>query len=82
MPTKTKTPKPLKSVPLPDTGFVRMWQFLGDEKRGILPIIPISRTTFLNKVKSGEYPQPKKLGVSTNAWKVEDIRALIKKMGA
>jgi prophage regulatory protein len=67
---------------LPDTGFVRLWQIVGDRKRGIAPIIPIGRTSFLTGVKSGKYPQPIKLGPKTTAWRVEDIRDLIETVGA
>jgi len=44
-------------------------------------LIPIGRTSFLNGVKSGKYPKPVKLGERTTAWRVEDIRALIGKLG-
>jgi prophage regulatory protein len=67
---------------IPETGFFRIWQIIGDKKRGIPPLIPIGRTTFLNGVKSGKYPKPVKLGERTTAWKAEDIRALIEKLGA
>lgn len=66
---------------LPDTGFVRLWQIVGDRKRGIPPIIPIGRTSFLSGVKSGKYPQPVKLGPKTTAWRAEDIRVLIASLG-
>jgi prophage regulatory protein len=65
-------------------GFLRLYQIVGDRKKGIPPIIPVGRTTFLNGVKSGIYPAPVRLGgpkARTVAWKVEDIRALIAKMG-
>jgi prophage regulatory protein len=66
--------------PLPATGFVRLWQIVGDSKRGIPPVIPICRTSFLNGVKSGKYPKPVKLSERTTAWRVEDIRALIENL--
>ncbi len=66
---------------LPQTGFVRIWQIVGNKKTNIPALIPIGRTTFLNGVKSGKYPKPVKLGERTTAWKVEDIRALIVKLG-
>jgi len=70
---------------LPETGFLRIWHIIGDPK-AIPPIpalIPISRTSFLNGIKSGKYPKPvKTLGKRTTAWKVEDIRALIVKLGS
>jgi predicted DNA-binding transcriptional regulator AlpA len=62
---------------LPETGFCRLWQIVGDRKKNIPPLIPIGRTTFLNGVKSGIYPKPVKLGERTTAWRVEDIRNLI-----
>lgn len=61
-------------------GFLRLYQIVGDRKKGIPPIIPVGRTTFLNGVKSGIYPAPVKYGRSV-FWKTEDIRALIKSMG-
>ncbi len=70
--------------PLPETGFLRIWQIVGNPKAKppIPALIPVCRSTFLNGVKSGKYPKPVKLGERTTAWKVEDIRALIDKIGA
>ncbi|MEQ1639161.1 MAG: AlpA family phage regulatory protein [Methylococcales bacterium] len=65
---------------LPETGFLRIWQIVG-KKNNIPALIPISRTSFLNGVKSGKFPQPIKLGIRTTAWRVEDIKALIAKLG-
>ena len=65
---------------LPETGFLREWQIIGDPKAEppIPPIIPISKTTWWAGVKSGRYPQPvRTLGRRITAWRVEDIRALI-----
>jgi predicted DNA-binding transcriptional regulator AlpA len=67
---------------LPETGFLRIWQIVGNRKTNTPALIPIGRTTFLNGVKSGKFPAPIKLSERTTAWKVEDIRALIEKMGA
>jgi predicted DNA-binding transcriptional regulator AlpA len=58
-----------ETITLPDIGFVRL--------KTILKIIPICKSTWWNKVKSGEFPQPVKLGERTTAWRVEDIRELI-----
>jgi prophage regulatory protein len=71
---------------LPETGFLRIWHIVGNPKATppIPALIPVSRTTFLNGVKSGTYPAPVRLGgpkARTVAWKVEDIRALIATMG-
>ncbi|MEI6544987.1 MAG: AlpA family phage regulatory protein [Methylococcales bacterium] len=66
---------------LPETGFIRIWQIVGDKKRNIPALIPIGRTSFLNGVKSGKFPKPVKLGERMTAWRVGDIRALIESMG-
>ncbi|MDD1607105.1 MAG: AlpA family phage regulatory protein [Methylococcaceae bacterium] len=64
--------------------FLRIWHIIGDAKASppIPPLLPIGKTSFLNKVRSGEYPQPVKLGARTVAWKSEDITALIEKLGS
>jgi prophage regulatory protein len=68
---------------LPETGFLRLTQIIGDKNAEppIPALIPISRTSWLNGVNSGKYPKPVKLGARTNGWRVNDIYALIEKMG-
>ena len=63
--------------PLPETGFVRLPQIIGDQKKGIPAIIPVSKTTWYDGIKAGLYPEPVKLSERSSAWRVEDIRALI-----
>lgn len=66
---------------LPST-FLKLHDIIGNPK-AIPPIpalIPISRTTLLNRVRSGEYPQPIKLGPRSVAWRASDILALIAKL--
>jgi prophage regulatory protein len=67
---------------LPETGYLRIWSIVGDPKAEppIPAILPISRTSFLNGVKSGKYPKPIKLGERTTAWKVSDIRDLVEQI--
>ena len=62
------------------SGFFKLWQIIGDNKRNISPIIPVSRSTFLAKVKSKEWPQPVHLGARSIAWRVVDIKELIEKL--
>jgi len=69
-------------ITLPQLGFLRIWDILGNPKTNTPALIPIGRTSFLNGVKSGKYPKPVKLGERTTAWRVEDIRALIVSLGA
>lgn len=62
-------------------GYLRIWQIVGDRKRGIEPLLPVGRSTFLAGVKSGKYPKPVKLGERTTAWRKADILALLESMG-
>jgi prophage regulatory protein len=47
-----------------------------------LHFIPISKTTWWDGIKAGRYPKGVKLGARATAWRVEDIRALIARLGA
>jgi predicted DNA-binding transcriptional regulator AlpA len=62
---------------LPESGFLRLPQIIGDAKRGIPAVIPVSKSSWWAGCKSGKYPKPVKLGPRTTAWAVVDIRALI-----
>lgn len=64
---------------LPETGYLRLSQILGNPKADppIPPIIPVSKSTWWAGVKSGLYPRPVKLGPKITVWRVEAIRELI-----
>jgi predicted DNA-binding transcriptional regulator AlpA len=64
---------------LPETGFLRLRQIIGDKRSDppIPAIIPVSKSTWWQGVKTGRYPKPVKLGERCTAWRVEDIRNLI-----
>jgi hypothetical protein len=68
---------------LPETGFLRLSQIVGD--RNANPpqpgLIPIGTSSWWDGVKTGRYPPAVKLGPRITAWRVEDIRALIKRLG-
>lgn len=64
--------KDLKKIPL--TGFVRL--------PAVLAVYPVSAPTWWRGVKSGRFPAPVKLSQNTTAWRAEDIRALIERVGA
>ena len=66
---------------LPEDGFVRLSQIVGDPKAKQPGVIPIGKSSWWEGVKSGHFPQPVKLGPRITAWRVEDIRALIKRLG-
>ena len=66
---------------LPETGFLRLPQIVGNPKTDIPPLIPVSKSTWWQGVRTGRFPQPVKLGPRTTAWRVEDIRAFIEAAG-
>jgi predicted DNA-binding transcriptional regulator AlpA len=45
--------------------------------KGVLDIIPISKTAWHAGVKDGRFPKPVRLGPRTVAWKMSEIQALI-----
>lgn len=62
---------------LPETGFLRLTQIIGDKKKGIPPIVPISRSAWWLGVRNGVYPQSVKISPKVTAWRVQDIKDLI-----
>ncbi|MBF0547548.1 MAG: AlpA family phage regulatory protein [Candidatus Riflebacteria bacterium] len=62
---------------LPETGFLRLSQILGDSRRGIPGLIPVGKSTWWSGVKNGRFPKPLKLSEGITVWRVEEIRALI-----
>jgi predicted DNA-binding transcriptional regulator AlpA len=64
---------------LPETGFLRLPNIIGNAKADppIPAIIPVSRSTWLEGVKTGRYPKSVKLSPRVTAWPVESIRELI-----
>ena len=67
-----------------EKGYVKLPQIIGNPKAvpPIPALLPVGSTTFLNRVKTGEYPQPVKLGPRSVAWRISDITALLEKIGA
>ena len=62
---------------LPETGYLRLPQILGNPRANIPALIPISKSAWWAGIKSGRYPKGVHLGPRTTAWTVESIRALI-----
>ena len=62
---------------LPETGYLRLPQIIGDSNANIPALIPISKSAWWAGIKSGRYPKGVHLGPRTTAWTVESIRALI-----
>jgi predicted DNA-binding transcriptional regulator AlpA len=66
---------------LPEIGYLRLPQIIGDPKADppVPAVIPVGKSTWWEGVKSGRFPAPVKLGPRITAWRVEDIRALMQR---
>jgi prophage regulatory protein len=62
-----------KAPVLPMTGFARL--------PVVLAHIPVSRSAWWAGIQEGRFPAPVKLGPRTTAWRAEDIRELIERLG-
>jgi len=60
--------------------FYRLKEIIGDRKKGISPIIPVSRASWYAGIKAGKYPKPIKLSKRTVAWREDDIKTLCEKL--
>lgn len=79
---KTRTVAPMLQESGKDQALLRIWQIIGDPKRGIEPLLPIGRSSWLAGVKSGKYPAPLKLSERTTAWRKADILVLLESFNA
>ncbi len=61
----------------PTPQLLTLKQIIGDSKKGIVALIPVSRSTFENRVKAGLYPKPVKVTERLKAWRVADIQKLV-----
>ena len=70
-------------IKLPETGFLRLKHIIGDPTVNppIPPLIPVSKSTWWVGVKNGMYPKQVRLSRGTVGWRVEDIRALMERLG-
>ena len=64
---------------LPQTGYLRLKQIIGDPRNGEPGLIPVSSSTWWSWCASGKAPPSIKLGSRTTVWRVEDIRDFIEK---
>ena len=55
-----------------DTKFISLKQ--------VLELIPVSKSTWLRGVSTGEYPQPVKVSKRLRFWRNDDIQNLIAKL--
>lgn len=73
-------PKSTTVLELPPTGFLRAAQIIGDRRKNIPALLPISRSSFWKAVKENRFPQGFLLSRRVRAWRVEDVLAAIAEM--
>ncbi|MBL8407519.1 MAG: AlpA family phage regulatory protein [Candidatus Accumulibacter sp.] len=66
--------QPAQQVLLPAEGYARLPQ--------VLATFPVSKSAWWDGIRTGRFPKPVRLGARTVAWRVEDIRLLIKSAGS
>jgi prophage regulatory protein len=67
---------------VPQEGYVRVSQLLGCRRRGLVPILPISRSCLYAWIRDGRWPAPQKLGPKVIAWPAAQVRAMLSDVGA
>lgn len=60
--------------------FYRLRQIIGNPKKGIPAIIPVSRATWYRGMADGRYPRPVKIASKSTAWRAADIRDLVERI--
>lgn len=57
--------------------YMRITQILGDKRRGIAPVIPVSPATWWRGCRTGRFPPPIKLSPGVTVWKRSAVMALV-----
>ena len=57
---------------IPEFGFLRL--------NDVLRIIPVSKTTWYNGIRSGRFPKGIRLSQNIVVWRVEDIKNLVRQL--
>lgn len=58
----------------------RLKEIIGDRKRGIAPIIPISASTWYDGIKTGRFPEGTKISARCTVWRKSVIDALVERL--
>jgi predicted DNA-binding transcriptional regulator AlpA len=66
------------SKKIPTTGYARLSQIIGNKKAKppIVPIIPVSKSTWYEGVRTGRYPKPFKHGQKVSLYRWAQISEL------
>lgn len=62
--------------PFPQGALLRVEQIVGNPKKGVPGLIPISAATWWRWVKDGRVPAGRKLGPQVTAWPIEVVLAV------
>lgn len=54
--------------------WMRIWQIVGDKKRGAPAIVPLSAPTVWRLSREGKFPKPYALTPGVTAWRGEQIQ--------
>lgn len=57
------------------TSFLRIWQIVGDKKRGVPAMFPMSAPTVWRLARQGKFPKPYILTPGVTAWAYDDVIA-------
>jgi predicted DNA-binding transcriptional regulator AlpA len=63
------------------SGYLRLANIIGNKKKGIPALIPVSRSTWYSGIQSGRFPKPIHLTERAVAWRVSDIQQLLEGIG-
>lgn len=66
---------------LTEEGFLRLPEIIGDRRRGVVGVFPVSRSSWYQGVAAGRYPAPVKHG-AVSFWRAADIRVLLEQVAA
>lgn len=59
------------------SGYLRLAQIIGDKKRDIPALIPLSKTTWYAGINSGRFPKPIKFSRRVSLWRLSDIQRVL-----
>ena len=72
---------PSASLGYPPGTLLRLRDIVGDRRRGVRGLLPISASSWWSGVASGRYPKPIKLSARTTCWYAHEVLALAGKHG-
>ncbi len=66
---------------MPIQPLLKLHQVIGDPKRDIEGLYPVSRSAWYAGIRSGKFPAGVKIGQRSVAWRYSDIAALVENVG-